>query len=351
MGYQFRENGGAHFNEMIRNAVENGEHTYTITGNWEIEEAIKVPSDFALILDNCHLRMKDGVISNMITNEHIGCLSPLVKDYDIVIEGRGRVILDGGNPNGLHERTMKSGQFPGVTTCTVNSPMLFAHVDGIRIRGLQIRNQRYWGMTFVYCGHGVVQDIEFRSNDTWIDENGQAQHGIFRGRSKNMYEAILVKNSDGIDLRCGCHDFIIENITGYTEDDTVALTALFGGTEQKYYVEGALKEICNITIRNVNSAALCSNVRLLNGDGVLLHDILVDGVFDAMRECRFGDIGLSHVKIGDSHNYGQEMSKPGEVYNITVKNVHAIGKAGPLKIECVIHNLSTENIHHSGPYA
>ena len=115
MGYQFRENGGAHFNEMIRNAVEAGEHSYTITGNWEIEEAIKVPSDFALILDNCHLRMKDGVISNMFTNEHINCLSTLVKDYDIIIEGRGRAILDGGEPNGLNERTFKAdpSAFPG----------------------------------------------------------------------------------------------------------------------------------------------------------------------------------------------------------------------------------------------
>ena len=342
----FRENGGAHFNEMIRNAVECGEHSCTITGNWEIEQAIRIPSDFALILDNCHLRMKDGVISNMFTNEHINCLSPLVKDYDIIIEGRGRAILDGGEPNELNERTFKAdpSAFPGITHNAVNSILMFAHVDGIRISGVQIRNQRYWALTFAYCCHGVLRDIDFQSNDSWIDASGQLRHGFVRGETK--VEGILVRNADGIDLRCGCHDFIIENITGFVEDDAVAINCIWGNVPSAYYAEGDCKDIWNVIVRNINVASRCSSVRLLNGDNNLLHDILIDGVFDALRECRFTNISNFFVRIGDTHPYYREVApQPGEVFNIAVKNLHSVGKKAPLKVECVVHNLHVEQVY------
>ena len=70
---------------------------------------------------------------------------------DIAIEGRGRVILDGGEPNGLNERTKRTTpeKWPNVSSVTINSLIQMAHVDGIRITGLHLRNQRYGAMTFV----------------------------------------------------------------------------------------------------------------------------------------------------------------------------------------------------------
>lgn len=340
----FREDGSAYISGLIEEAVKNESFTCTVSGNWEIEKTVFIPSGFTLVLDGCHLRMKDGVITNFFSNEHIGKTDPLIKDYDIAIEGRGRVILDGGEPNGLHQRSLKAHpeNYPGIRHCAVNSPLLFAHVDGLRISGLHIRNQRYWGMTFVYCANGCIRDINFRSNDRWIDENGKTVNGLVQGR----YEEICVKNSDGVDLRCGCHDFIIENITGFTQDDSVALTALFGPIEKTYWAEGSPREIFNVIIRNVNTAAYCANVRLLNGDNIKLHDVLIDGVFDASRESRFMDDGHVHVRIGDQHNYGITMSQPGEVYNITVRNVHSTGQHKPLEVSCMIDAFSADNIYH-----
>lgn len=346
MSYEFCENGGAYINDLIRKAVDSGARTCTVSGNWEIEQAIMIPSDFALVLDGCHLRMKTGVICNMFNNEHINCLSPLVKDYDIVIEGRGRAILDGGEPNELNERTFKAdpSAFPGITHNAVNSILMFAHVDGIRISGLQIRNQRYWALTFAYCCHSVLRNIDFQSNDTWIDAAGQLRHGFIRGET--TVESICVRTADGIDLRCGCHDFIIENITGFVEDDAVALNCVWCNVAETYYAEGDCKDIWNVIIRNINVATRCSPLRLLNGDGNLLHDILIDGVFDALRECRFTNISNFFVRIGDNRPYYRETpSKPGEVYNITVKNLHSIGKKMPLKIECAVSNLNVECVY------
>ena len=340
----FQENGGAYVQGLIREAIEQGNRFCVVTGNWEMEQVVKIPSDFTLILDNCHLRQKDGVICNMFANEH---LEENGDDYDIAIEGRGRVILDGGEPNGLNERTRRATpeKWPDVKSVTINSLIQMAHVDGIRISGLHIRNQRYWGIVFLFCCHGVVRDIDFRSNDIMIDEEGNRVHGLVRGK----YESILVKNSDGVDLRTGCHDFLIENITGFTEDDTVALTALWHGIEKAYYAEGDCLDIRNVIIRNLHSAALCSNVRLLCGDGVKVHDVLIDGVFDASRECRFLDKGYNTVKLGDLHNYSTSLAKYGDMFNITVRNIHCAGdhRSKPVNIQTDIKNLTVENIYHT----
>ena len=75
--------------------------------------------------------------------------------------------------------------------------------------------------------NGYIGDLDFCANDTGIDGNGCEYHGLKRDK----YAEVLVKNADGVDLRQGCHDIVIENLTGFTEDDSVALTALNGRLE------------------------------------------------------------------------------------------------------------------------
>ena len=56
-------------------------------------------------------------------------------------------------------------------------------------------------MTFIYCRYGTITDIKFDcSNDA--------------------------PNQDGIDLRLGCNNIEISDISGAAGDDAVALTAL-----------------------------------------------------------------------------------------------------------------------------
>ena len=342
----FKENGGAYIAGLIRKAVEDELYTCTVSGNWEIEQPIRIPSGFTLVLDGCHLRMKDGTMCNMFVNEHLDCENNAIRDYDICIEGRGRAILDGGEPNGLNEKSFKANPeaFPGIPGNSVNNLILFVNVDGIRIHGLQLRNQRWWAMNFIYCCHGILRNLEFRANATRVDKDGKHVIGLI----KKDTASCLVKNADGIDLRCGCHDFIIENITGFTQDDTIALTAMQGKMEKRYRVEGMATDICNVIIRNINTAAYCANVRLLNRDHVKLHDILIDGVFDASRDCRFMDTGGNHVLIGcDPGRYGTIPSQPGELYNITVRNVHSTGSARTVDVAEMADHLQLENIYRS----
>ena len=316
-------NGTEYIRGLIDAAIRNGSRTAKVTGDFEIDEAIRLPSNFTLILDDCHLRLADGSYTNIFVNEHNETDIGRTKegtDRNISIIGRGRAILDGGEYNGLGEKVPFEERKAPIYK---NNLILFTNVDGFKIEGIHCRNQRWWALNFIYCSNGYIGNIDFCANDTAIDDEGKVYHGLCRSK----YHHVLVKNADGIDLRQGCHDIVIENITGFTEDDTIALTALDGRTERAFAVEGLSSDLCNVKIRNVKSAAYCTNVRLLNQGKIKLHDIEVDGVYDDSEASEHMDHGRYAVRVGDKHKYGARHSTADETYNITIKNVYARGIA------------------------
>ena len=328
----FKKGGSEYIASEIEKAIKNETRTATISGDWEIERAIRLPSNFTLILEDCHLRMADGSYSNMFVNQnHDTELGRTVAgtDRNISIWGRGRAILDGGKYNGLSEKNHSQNGLPPIWK---NNILLFTNVDGFKVSDISCRNQRWWALNFVYCSNGYLGNIDFCANDTAIDENGNEYHGLIRDR----YAEVLVKNADGIDLRQGCHDILIENITGFTEDDSIALTALNGRLEKAFSVEELPSDICNVEIRNIRTAAFCTNVRLLNQGDIKLHDILIDGVYDMAPECPYMDEGRYAVRVGDVKMYGTRHATEDETYNITIRNVrgaqtHVIALAGAMK--------------------
>jgi hypothetical protein len=328
----FTKNGSAYISSKIAQAVADKSRTATVSGNFEIAEAIRLPSNFTLILEDAHLRMADGVYSNMFVNEnHETELGKTIAgtDRNINIIGRGKSILDGGKYNGLSEKNHSRDGLPHIRK---NNLLFFTNVDGFKISGISCRNQRWWALNFVYCSNGYIGNIDFCASDIGIDQDGNEYHGLIRSK----YDEVLVKNADGIDLRQGCHDILIENITGFTEDDSVALTGLNGSLERTFAVEGLPSDICNVEIRNIRTAAFCTNVRLLNQGDIKLHDIVIDGVYDMGRESAHMDSGIFAVRIGDTRLYGPRHSTEDETYNITVKNVrgegyYVISLAGAMK--------------------
>lgn len=335
----FRKNGYEYITGLIEKGVADGTRRAEVSGGWEIAREIRLPSNFTLVLSDCHLRMADGCYSNMFVNENFDRpegRTDAGKNRNIVIEGVGSAVLDGGEYNGLSERNESRDGLPPIWK---NNLLLFANVDGFRITGVSCRNMRWWALNFIYCSNGYIGNIEFRANDTGVMPDGSVYHGLLRSR----YEEVLVKNADGIDLRQGCHDIVIENITGFTEDDSVALTALDGSLERTFRVAGESPDIRNVMIRNIRTASYCTNVRLLNQGGVPLHDILVDGVYDESAGSPHMDRGIFAVRIGDRHLYGGRHSTADETYNITVRNVRGRGWY-VLSLAGAVGNLVTENL-------
>lgn len=328
---RYMKNGGAYIQALIDGA----EKTVTVTGNYEIEQTILIPSDFHLVLDNCYLKMADNTFCNMFANRN-GYASGKT-DCSIVIEGRGNVVLDGGNYNGLSERNHSRDGRPHIV---VNNTLLFAKVDGFRICNLRVRNQRWWAMNFLYCRNGHIHDIDFCSDATYIKENGELGFGL----NWDNYEATRIKNSDGIDIRWGCRDILIENITGFTEDDTIAITSLPGKMEQEMFcLPGVSTDISGIVVRNVRAQAFCSIVRLLCQGGGKVYNILVDGVMDTSKDSPYMTQGFAALRIGDSRPYNPRKPTLDEFYNITVRNVFcrsktAVKVVGPIG-RCAIDNV------------
>ncbi|MBE6966053.1 MAG: hypothetical protein E7441_08490 [Ruminococcaceae bacterium] len=320
--------------EIIQKKIDCSAGFTVISGNYEIEKTINIPSDFHLVLENCNLRMADNTFCNMFTNEN--CRNTDKNDRNIIIEGRGNVILDGGEYNGLSERNCGRDGRPEIY---VNNIILFGGVRGFKVTGLHVRNQRWWALNFVYCRDGYIANIDFCADDTYLDENGEIKHRL----DFDNYEAIRIKNADGIDIRRGCRDIIIENITGFTEDDTVAVTSL------PWKIETALKrpdesdDICNIVIRNVMSSALCSNVRLLCRGGGKLYNVLVDGVFDTSKDSPHMTRGIFAVRVGDATPYNSRGPRADEFYNISVRNVVSRARTA-VQINNPIGAYFTDNI-------
>ncbi len=335
----FKPNGSEYISSVIRAAVENGSRTAVITGKWMIHWAVRIPSNFTLILNSCHLRMADGCYENLFVNEHHGTqIGRTTKgtDHNITILGQGEAIMDGGNYNGLSEKTHCTNGLPPIWK---NNLLLFTNVDGFKISGISCRNQRWWALNFIYCANGYLGNIDFCACDIAVDEQGNTYHGLKRTKGAEA----LIKNADGIDLRQGCHDITIENITGFTEDDSVALTALNGQLEREFAVEGLPSDICRIQIKNISTAAFCTNVRLLNQGEIKLHDILIDGVYDASENSPHMDSGLYAVRVGDVNMYGTRHSTADETYNIAIRNVRARGQYA-ISLAGEIANLTMENI-------
>lgn len=331
---------------MIQHAVDeaakNGCRTVVIpaynqrTGQclWVIEETILLPSHMTVMIDNAHLRMADGVFCQMFRNsngfEEIGRTADGMQE-DIVIQGMGRAILDGGKHNGLRERTSLMDGMPHIS----NNLTIFLHnVRNFKIDNLTIRDQRWWGITFCWAWEGIVSNIRFEITD------------------KSVRESLTHpwRNQDGIDLRVGCHDIQIMNLTGETCDDIVALTALAirpPSFEVTWSCDHLNSDIYNVTIKNITGRNNhCALVRLLCHNHHRIYNINIDGITDTTPDDEDVIRTASCVKIGENHycNDPSIRCKVGEMRDIFVSNVHSSALAGVV-MNCTAKNVFIRNLN------
>lgn len=332
----FEKGGTEYIENKISKAVLSSKREALITGNYEINRVVKIPSDFTLILDDCHLRLADNCYCNVFTNEQSYLKDKLRQnDSNISIIGKNGSIIDGGNYNGLSEKNSKKDGNPPIW---FNNLILFAGVENFSISGIKFINHRWWALVFLYCSNGKISDIDFCSNDLRYNDEGELVHG-FKG---GTYSQILVKNADGIDLRKGCHDIEIRNIKGFTEDDTVALTLLDGEIENEFDHFSGSCNISNIKIENIKAESRCGIVRLLNQGSGKMSDIFINNVFDTSETSKYIERCDYCVRIGDGHCAYGTGGKKG-ISNVKINNLYSRAKFA-LHLGGKIENLEYENI-------
>ena len=337
---RFILNGGQLIQKQIEKALSKGKSQIVVSGNYEIEKEIVLPSNFTIVLEDCYLRLKDNVYCNVFVNSAFdkNRLTLAEADKNIKIIGRGRAIVDGGNHNGLNERTSKS---LGIPTWR-NRMILFVNVDGFEVSNLHLRNQRHWTTCFKYCRNGLISGLDFCANDSAIYYQGKKDFTVDYLTMWNRSHERWV-NGDGIDINHGCHDIIVENITGFNDDDTIALNNTMP-CDNALNVKDGSPDIYNIIIRNVNSSSWCANVRILCQGGSKLYNVLVDGVFDSSKDSEHMTRGVYCVNVGDSRLYGSRHSSPDEVFNITVRNIYSRAEKA-VRIAGAVTNLKLENVN------
>ena len=352
---------------------------------WLLDRAILLPANTTVILQNCTIKLSDQCRDNFFRTANCGIgIEDPVRISNVHIKGEGVCILQGAD----HPRA--TGDSSKILACPCpytredlckyadwvpeerRSPeliqfmdmhdhsygtdfgkegesqfgdwrgigVLFANVEHFSIENIRIVESHGWGISLEACAYGHVSKIHFDAR----------MYKEIDGMLHNM------ENQDGLDLRNGCHDIIISDITGHTGDDMVALTAICsdeykpGGSMRSTHVmhndwSRRERDIHDIVIRNVAGySQLCAMLRLLPCESYIWN-VVIDGIIDAPPASadlhRFATILLGEPDSG----YGRNL--PGSLSGITISNVicnsdKAIDLSGYLQ-DSVITNIVNKN--------
>ena len=327
---------------------------------WEISKTVHLHDESILILQNCHLRMADDSICNMFANKNARtslAMEPEGKQRNITIKGVGKAVLDGGKHNGLYEvngiaRTVS--KYPD-REASENCMIYMKNIEKLLIDNITIIDQRYWAICLYAASYSRVSNIHFISSSN-------------------------VPNQDGVDLLKGCHDIIVENITGCVGDNIVALLTTDDDVYEHVVKTKRDGDIRNITIRNIMVYGVggCSLIRLLNHDGFRIYNVRIDNVIEVspwsnqdapvaqnpdlvLRSDKDGNIIQTRhltpgeegyrceaaIIIGESYWYKTSKAQPGDTFGISVSNVMTHARYG-IFLNNTLQDSSFDNIRMFG---
>ncbi|MEK6793776.1 MAG: hypothetical protein AABZ39_03295 [Spirochaetota bacterium] len=333
---------GRSHTEAIAAAIASAELSGSIaeivldTQDWIIDRAIRLPSNTDLTIDGCTLKLADGVFDNIIRvagitpnpNDPNGICRSIQPTENIRIIGRNGAVIEGADhpysaPNpktGVVEPWV--GDFFGWRTVGI----LLSGAHNYDISGFTMQKTHCWAISQDSCTHGALHDIVFNTD---------------------------VKNGDGIDFRNGCAHCLVENISGTTSDDTIALTALdesvVSGPGSRYIYPMqpmGMKhasddpDIHDIVVRNIFTGGQHHAVICL-ATSPSVYDITIENVIEEAPSSR-----ESCVKIYTGYGTGYRKEN---LRNISVANVVSRGARYAVMVKADVSNVRFENIRQARP--
>ena len=352
---------------------------------WLLDRAILLPANTTVILQNATIKLSDRCRDNFFRSANCGFGFPDPERLsNIHIRGEGLCTLVGADhpratgdgskilacpcpkrdedlirlADWIPEERRASGQLDfwdahdhsyGTDALDPNEShygdwrgvgILLANVERFSIENLRIIDSHGWGISCEACAHGRIEKIDF---DACMAKE-------IDSLTQNM------ENQDGIDLRNGCHDVVISDITGGTGDDLIALTAIAG---DRLYPGGSLRtthvmhsdwsrrerDIHDIVIRNVvgySKGGICFHVRLLPANAKI-YNVVIDGVIDASPEgFRAGGVLLLGEPDGAYGKNPIDGMRHITISNVVCDSRRAVIVAGYLR-DSVISNVVNKN--------
>ncbi|WP_406678819.1 hypothetical protein [Klebsiella aerogenes] len=300
------------------------------TSTWIRNSALLAHDNLTISLNASTLKLADGIFDNIIRNKGVvidpanpnGVALELNENRSIKIIGSGKdecfiegpdVPYTAPHPINGGEPVQWVGDWYGWRTIGI----LLANCKNYELTGFTMRKTTCWGISQERGCDGMhLHDIGF---DT------------------------TVKNGDGIDFRMGCSNGLVENISGSTSDDTIALTALLnwqtsypaGNYIWPLQVSGDASsplgdDIRNITINGLQSKSLANQLRILLTNGAKISDITASNIEDT------GPVSVTQV-IVQTGAYGLPSSL-GDLTNITINGITSNFSNLPLNVDVPIQN-------------
>ena len=309
-------NDAASIQNAINAAAENGVNKVVISRynkrtdshSWVIGATIRVPANMMLVLDNCRLELAEGfagpMFANSLFDQEEGKLIA-GEQTNIRIQGKGDVVLSGkGQILNLH------------------------NVRNFTVEGFRVEGSAGNAVALMYCSYGKVFNIDFAGD-------------------------CAAENQNGIELRSGCHDVTVENITGVVGGNVITLVAEADPeVELAAHVMGLVVDIRNIIIKNIKATCSGNLIKLFNQDGRMLYNILIESVEDTSPDYS-ENRPFSAVMVGDlTAKPHDRAALPGETKTITVRNLFTRGRYGVAICGALTNTLlESIHIHGDGEYA
>lgn len=244
--------------ERIQRAVDEAVHTtgkvviprydaVEKTSVWRIDKAILLPADIELELHNCTIKLSDRCRDNFIRSANVGlgisCIKPL---KNIKVVGKGNVLLEGAdNPRstGDHNKVLSKNPEDGFSHSYGsdagkpeenqkggwrNHAIIMAYVDGFEISGITLKDYHAHAIVLERAKNGLIRDITFDVRQA-VEVDGRDR---------------LVLNQDGLGVRFGCKNIIIDQCKGKSGDDFINIgltdTGMPAGEENVNVVSGSI---------------------------------------------------------------------------------------------------------------
>lgn len=229
---------------------------------WLIDRAILVPDHIELVLNNCTIKLSDQCRDNFIRSANVGLgITEIQPLSNIIIRGVGHVLLEGAdNPRatGDHNKTLSlvpNGNYSFSYGTDAGKPnenqrggwrnhaIILAHVDNFAISGIVLKDYHAHGIVLERAQNGRLSDITFQVRQSVTVDGAERQ----------------VLNQDGLGIRFGSQNILIERCAGHSGDDFINIgltdTGVPAGQENVNVVSGsihrgAIDDIKNIYLQN-----------------------------------------------------------------------------------------------------
>jgi len=304
------------------------------TNIWLIDSAILIPSNMHLVLDNCTIQLSDQCRDNIFRSDNVGIgITDPQWNRNINIVGVGNVTLKGAaNPRATGDgaRTLMLNPEKGRVSYGSdagkagmkqkgdwrNIMILMAYVDGFRLENVSIENSHAWSVSFERTHNAFISDVRINNPEKIVVD----------GRE------VLASNKDGINLRHGCKNFRIRNISGRTGDDFIALSSLDTApgddpngsinstmvTSRKW--RGPVDDTEQIFISNISCQTKYRGVAIRASDSASIHHVYIDGLVTQKWDGFHNSILLGGVGYG-------ALSLPGKINHIFGMNIVGDGRS------------------------